>query len=318
MNLRNIRLRIFKSLMVAGFCTFVGTAHATKYIDVSAESVACGTTYATQGNRTIDGTSVGTGTAGVDTLAALQVLCSPLTAPHGSKYFEHDVPTSINGTTPGGIGPDFYPAGGDVPIVEGTTYYLAAYYRFERIGGLDIWTDWAFDFDKLIEMTGTGWRWIILDGWNGDTQGAAHKFVFTVYDSLNYIPDGSCVAGEWEYYSHNYNGYSKATPLYSGYEQWIPVVLGVRASRGNGHVSLWVSGTQVINLFCTNTMAVGASINRLTNAGTVGQPAYDAPHHKRQLDRVMLTDSWSDIVAGGYASGGDTTPPAAPTGLGVQ
>ena len=40
MYLRNIRLCIFKSLVVVVFFTFVGTAHATKYIDVSAESVS--------------------------------------------------------------------------------------------------------------------------------------------------------------------------------------------------------------------------------------------------------------------------------------
>lgn len=318
MNLRNIRLCIFKSLVVVVFFTFVGTAHATKYIDVSAESVSCGTTY-TAGTRTIDGTSMSSSSP-PDVLANTDIKCSPLTAPGGTHYIEWDVPTVITGSDPHGIGPDWTPAAAPISLVPGTTYYLASYWRFERIAGQALWDDFNFDFDKLIEMDGTNFRWIILAGWNGDMTGAANRFTFSLYGSDAVNPSQCGEPGNWHYYSHRISPYSPSSPLYSDYEQWIPVVMGITANSGAtpGHLYLWVNGTMVIDKSCVNTTEGAADIGVVKMSGTVGQPGYNTPHHKRQMDKLMLTNDWNDIVTGGYVSGGDTTPPAAPTGLGVE
>jgi hypothetical protein len=58
--------------------------------------------------------------------------------------------------------------------------------------------------------------------------------------------------------------------------------------------------------------------------GTLSQPAYDAPVQKRQYDAILITDTWQDIIDGGYlrdpqiAQPADSVPPAAPQGLRVR
>lgn len=297
-----------RAFLLIGLLAFGSVAHATKFIDVSAESVACGTTY-TAGTRTIDGTSMASSSP-PDVLANTDVKCSPLTAPNGTHYFEWDVPTVVQAVDPHGIGPDWTPAAAPITLVNGVTYYLAAYWRFERISGLALWDDFSFDFDKLIEMDGTNFRWIILAGWNGDMAGSTNRFTFSLYGSDAINPSQCGEPGNWHYYSHDVSPYSTSNPYYSDYEQWIPIVMGVTANSGAtpGHLYLWVSGVKVIDKSCVNTVEGSGNIGVVKFSGTVGQPGYNTPHHKRQLDRLMLTDDFADITAGGYVGGGSLLP----------
>ena len=83
---------------------------------------------------------------------------------------------------------------------------------------------------------------------------------------------------------------------------------------------MWVNGIKIVDRSHI-TMNSGATIASIMMNGTIAQPAYDAPEHKRQIDRILLTDTWTDVLNGGYmswSSGSDTTPPAPPTGLGVE
>ena len=55
-----------------------------------------------------------------------------------------------------------------------------------------------------------------------------------------------------------------------------------------------------------------AYVDNVKLNGTIAQPDYDCPAHKRQVDGIILTDEWQDIVNGGYLTWG---PPKAPTQL---
>jgi len=59
--------------------------------------------------------------------------------------------------------------GNPVALSQGTTYYIAGMFRFERMHGKDIWRDDGVDkgsFDKLFEMQGQNFRWGIASGWD--------------------------------------------------------------------------------------------------------------------------------------------------------
>ncbi len=94
----------------------------------------------------------------------------------------------------------------------------------------------------------------------------------------------------------------------------------VTTKRNNtGAVALWANGTIILEYTGIPTVNTGGNENaNITMGGTLCQPDYDCPKHVRKYDAMLLTDNWNDIVAGGYLQSGDTTPPAAPTGLGVQ
>ena len=76
-----------------------------------------------------------------------------------------------------------------VNLTPGVTYYLGAFMRFDRIGGIDVWHDVSGpdSYDKLLEFDGN-LRWIILTGWpNSNYSGSYdHKFTFDLYSSPTY------------------------------------------------------------------------------------------------------------------------------------
>lgn len=284
------------------FCSI--NANATKYVDTSLQQKTCNSVV-TPGLA--DGV-IWDVSSYPAVLASPYVRCSPLAAPYGSNYVEWNVPQVQKNVEPHGIGPDLN-LPNPITLVSGKTYYLASHWRFERISGNALWTDWNFDFDKLIEMNGTGFRWIVLSGWNGDMAGALNKFTFSIYGSDAIVPNQCGSPGNWHYYSHDSNGYSKAQPLYSNYEKWISVVMGITAAGngGIGHLALWIDGQKVIDKSCVNTMETQNNtqvpqINKIGLTGTVGQPNYVTPAHKRQVGRIMLTDDWQDIVNAGYVA----------------
>jgi hypothetical protein len=279
-------------------------AHATTFYSTSLESKACNSTIR---NEVIDGQMWD---SYYDDSSIVR--CSPLTPPSGARYLEWPNAASAGpGVTP------VINLASPVTIVSGTTYYLAGVWRFERISGLPIWHN-TWDFDKLQEMgsSGTGFRWIIESGYPASTETYdANTYTFATYGSDAIFPG-------WTYYDHNINGYSGANPFRSQYSRWYSVVMGITAHQTNGRVRMWINGTQVTDYTGVVTMLVGATVEHLAMNGTIGQPEYDAPTHKRQVDKIMFTDNFADITAAGYLSdpeaSGDTTPPAAPTGLGVN
>jgi hypothetical protein len=297
---RKIALTAFAILVIEMFPI---VAHATTYVNVNFDSSSCNTRVY---SGTLDGAHFDVSTSTIDALAFPYIRCS-LSAPSGNNYVQWDVPQVNPAADPHGTGPDIT-FSTPITVVSGKTYYLAAYWRFERINGNAIWHS-TWDFDKLIEMTGTGFRWIIESGYVEEANPySPNNFIFTVYASDAIFPG-------WTYYSHNKNGYSMSAPLKSNYETWHSVVMGITAHVSNGTIKLWVDGTQVIETTGKPTMLSTATISRITMSGTVGQPGYDAPPHRRQVDKIMLTDNFQDIVNAGYLTGASSVKPSAPVAL---
>jgi hypothetical protein len=301
----------------------IRTVKATKFINTAGliESLSVGSTL----SGDYGGVHYDIGAVGSDALAHATIKNSPLSSPYGTgKYAEWNVPATNPSADPHGIGP-----GMDMSLshtlVEGNTYYQAAFWRFERINGLNIWHDTpsngADSYNKMMEMRGgQGFRWILGVGWNAEFNNVQpHTFTFATYhpaESFDHFPS--------QYYEHmrqNVAPYSATNPYLCHYETWYGVVeaITVSSTDPNGRVQLWINGTKVVD-YNMYTMDAGAHLTNGVLNGTVAQPAYDAPAHKIQMAGHIVTDNWQDILDGGYLSTGstDTTPPAAPTGLGVQ
>ncbi len=223
-------------------------------------------------------------------------------------------------------------------LIAGTTYYIAGKFKFDRISGQNIWQDTTAEladasgsFDKLIEFQGSSFRWAILAGWSDVAHDKCRlsgnqcvgKFTFTTWTGKN--SGMSCYEG-YDTLEHNVSPYSRSNPYFCDYERWYNIVLGVTAYNStSGRVQLWINGTKVtdkqnVHTMCSNS----ATVTRIYLNGTIAQPAYDAPAHKRSFDGLLFTDSWQTLVDLGYLSGSattttiaDTTPPAAPTGLDI-
>jgi len=108
-------------------------------------------------------------------------------------------------------------------------------------------------------------------------------------------------------------------PILLEYERWHAVVLAVKMadnSPEDGSVAMYINGAKVLEN--TNIQTVSGSaptIKDIKFGGTIAQNARDAPAHHRQWDAIMLTDSWQDVVNGGYMGGGSGGRPNAPNGL---
>lgn len=231
---------------------------------------------------------------------------STIATPSGTKYAEW---TTSTGDDEAGWRADFSPA---ITVSLGTAYYLAGWFRFERISGNDIWHDTGsspYSFDKLYEFTGSGWRWGIGSGWNGwFTTGTDHKFTFDAWYATSVLGDHGP-----DHIVHDSSGYSASNPYLCDYETWYGVVLGITAQNSNsGRVQLWIDGTEVIDQ-THYTAGSSPNIDHIYCNGTLAQSAYDAPPHKRQMDALIITDVWQDIIDGGYL-GGETLLPG-PTNL---
>jgi len=221
-----------------------------------------------------------------------------IAAKDGTKYAEWQLPASTSY-----IGSELYGRNNvdlNIPISFGTTYYLAGFFRFQRVNNADIWDDTgpAYQFDKLLEFRGNGFRWGIGAGWNGWYPNATdHKFTFDAWYATSVLGDYGP-----DHLVANVSPYSSTNPLLSDYEMWHGVVLGVTAANSNsGRVQLWVNGVKVIDK-PHYTASSGATITQAIVTGTIGQPAYNSPTHYRQMDRILITNDWQDIVNGGYAT----------------
>jgi hypothetical protein len=161
-------------------------------------------------------------------------------------------------------------------------------------------------------MQGANFRHIIESGYADVINYVSDKLTFTASVGKNSgVP-------EWPGYDHllpNVPPYGVNNGPYCDYSRWYAVVLGVTAyQNSNGRIRLWVNGNLTTDLYGQTVGSAGAgTIVRIEMGGTIGQPEYNAPAHKRQFDRIILTDNWQDIISGGYMPGNSA--PAAPAEL---
>lgn len=201
-------------------------------------------------------------------------------------------------------------------LTAGSTIYLASFVRFDRVGGNDIWRDTGaspYQFDKLIEIRGTGFRWGIGAGWNGNySVGGDHKFTFDAWYSTVLLGDHGP-----DHLVADQAPYGPAQPYLCDYERWYGVVLGITVANSTaGRVQLWIDGTKIIDT-PHYTASAAPVLETTTMNGTIAQPSNDSPEHFRRLDRILVTDHWGDVQAGGYLAstgtpGADAGPSPSP------
>ena len=235
---------------------------------------------------------------------------SDATAPNGTKIMQWDVLTTVEANL-NSIPFD------TVPTAQ-TTYYFAFFFRFDRINGIDIWPEGAPDvesFDKAAEFRGNGVRWIVNFGERG-MGNQDHRFSVFITDGLPLNPQIKV----WDSYYQNYNGYSRYNSIQLEYEKWHSIVFKMRWAIDNtGEIGLWVDGIKVLEHNNITTALSPGTFERLGWNGTYAQPAYNIPPQVRKFDAIIFTDTWQDIVDGGYlGSGGDTQAPTVPAGLSAQ
>ena len=229
-------------------------------------------------------------------------------APQGSKYFQWVTVNNQPSVYTEVVNHSTFP----ISLSLGTTYYLAYFFNFTRINGLDIWHETGQSADKGVELDGSGIRWIISRGnWPciADTQD--HYYTVWIGNPtyvLNPSPIPNCVDN---IFGGNQNGYSASNPIQLQYERWYSAVMAVKiASNNTGSVAFWIDGVKIGEYNNIITAANSSpTINFIGMGGTIAQSALDAPAHYRKFDALMLTDNWQDIVNGGYLSGGGNNPP---------
>jgi hypothetical protein len=209
---------------------------------------------------------------------------------------------------------------------EGQSFYLAYWVRLDRQSGgsrfnVFVSGSGVQSAEKGFEVKGPnigdGLRWVTAIG-QWDSLVANGADTFTVWGGnpsfhLNNVEIN-------DIYEPNVSGYSAANTLQLTYETWHSVVLGIAVSTGTaGRMEIWVNGTKTTDYAGIRTVAgTNRTLQYIEVGGTLCQPDYDCPPHQRKYDRILVTDTWQDVLDGGYLGGGDTTPPTAPSGLGVQ
>lgn len=237
------------------------------------------------------------------------------TPPNGSKYLEYDNPSSQNGnfteiryTT--------------VNVPNGTVLYSGVFFKLQRKSGNDIFHEGNLQsYNKLIDLFwGSGIYYSLCVGqqenwgcnWAANTNS---KFTTWIMKGSPY-PDIACFDGHTV---QNASGYSGPSPLQLDYDRWHSVTLQITFhNSGSGVLKLWVDGTLIEDYSSVaNTSGSSSTTNSLLLSNTIAQPGYDAPAHYIRFDYLLVTDSWSDIVAAGL----DKDPEAStsvPTAQGVS
>lgn len=218
--------------------------------------------------------------------------------PQGSKYYQWQTVNSqldhltamwLNNSTP-------------ITNIIGNTYYLAYFFRFDRINGLDIWHELNDQsYDKLTDIMGSGVRWTFKVGQHEAgcyTQNQDHRFTVGIGNSGYNFSGLECV----DQLIQNSNGYSASNPIQLTYEAWHSVVIAIRMTADStGSVALYINGTKILEYNNIRTVLNGSStLSYIYMGGTIAQTAYDGPAHYRKFDAFLFTDNWQDIVNGGY------------------
>jgi hypothetical protein len=294
---------------VSGYL-FCSPALATVYFKWDSEDQACGTRISNPPMWPYNGSTY-----------------SPVTvcgdAPDGKKYFQWHIKDNQH---------DAYNvlSGQKLPLslVPGKTYYLAFKFNFTRMNGKDVWCNEPDSQvgecqDKLIELTGTGVRWVLSTGERG-MKTPVNRFSTFIGNARPYHLNPHLE--EWGSMYQNQNGYSRYNSIPLGYDRWYSAVFAIKmASNETGSVAYYIDGVKILEHKNIKTMAYSTgSIKNILMNGTISQPRYDVNEHLRKFDSLLLTDDWQDIIAGGYLGSTKSDPipviepPTAPKSLRIS
>jgi hypothetical protein len=307
---RSIALTIFAISIVA---LLASPSHATIYFYYDAEDGMVGSNIPEDVSGIYFEQSSATGyTKGT--------VRSSIGAPQGAKYFgydisqnQHDAQNDIRDRTRMPFTP-----------VEGTTYYIGVFFNFMEINNNEIYYTDASSisgyecFDKGIEMSGDGLRWITGMGmrqWETlETELPPHYWSHWLGNPSHHLnPE----LESYDAFFPNQSGYSSTHWPYITSNQWHSLVLAVKMSKAHaGSASYWIDGVKISEYLDIQTLAdVDVTIDRITINGTLCQNYYNIAGtmpHIRNYDALILTDEWQDIVDGGYLSVPKTPCPANP------
>jgi hypothetical protein len=297
------------------------TANATIYFQYDEDSVTPGTVlpYNTSGGvefcQTLCG---GLGTRGYVTSGD-----SPVGTNHITWYIassQDDAYTEIKNK-------DTFP----INVALGSTYYLAYYIRFDRINGLDVWSEGneIMSADKGFEFDGYGIRWMMSTGqWSCYPPNTDHRWSVWGGNPTEHLNNGSTSFEPDievdDTLPFNQNGYSVSNTPQLEYEKWYSVVMEIHAnstSYASGHtpdgrVRYWINGTLMCqyNNIWTVSAASGNQIAEMKLHGTIKQNEYNVDPHYRSYDEILVTDDINDVASylaydGSGGGGGEPDPP---------
>ncbi|MEA1925042.1 MAG: hypothetical protein U9M95_04155 [Candidatus Altiarchaeota archaeon] len=210
-------------------------------------------------------------------------------------------------------------------IQEGNTVYLAFYTKFSAN---HYWDD--DEFNKHLEIRGSPssnarllfniGRWEV-----GQLQGMG-LYSSDTYKALPFL--GTVNGGEvWRPYNSP-DGVSfiqnldMENPVYCETGEWYSIVIRAdMVSSRNGTLEMWVNGIKVIEQHQVRTTIDGTPYATTFMGGTHNQPTYDVGiNSTKSYDDYLITDSWQDIVDGGYLTDPEANNPPTranpfPTGI---
>ncbi|MEA1924240.1 MAG: hypothetical protein U9M95_00065 [Candidatus Altiarchaeota archaeon] len=194
---------------------------------------------------------------------------------------------------------------GPINLVDKQSYYLAYFMKFNRTSSQLIFED--YQGEKGLEINGDGLRWEISKGRNPVYEDGLEDGEFTVYaGNANYHFNSEEIN---DVFPQNRKGYNMSNPYIMTQGKWYGLVMQVQMSAEyDATMAIWVNGVQIMEydgLRTTNDNT--ATLERLTLDGTIAQPRYATGPHYRRYDAFMFTDSWQDIVDGGYLRDPETT-----------
>lgn len=250
-------------------------------------------------------------------------------APQGSKYLYWNILQDQH---------SYYNETGSKPIhnfSNGSVIYMAFWLRIDRQAGgsrFNVYdtTGDGYSAEKGFGMHGPnqsdGIRWDLSFGcWGTTVHCDADRFTaWGGNPSFHFHGNGNggsvqpcsvsgltCIEVD-DTFRPNQSGYTGSSPYQLTYETWHSFVMELTMSNTNtGTFKIWINGTPYMSY--TGLRTVGGSefqLSYLEIGGTLCQPAYDCPPHKRSVDNLMVSDSWSDVVAGGYLGAELLAPPS--------
>ena len=300
-------------------------AFATQYLYIDMESFTCDADLPNPPFYT--GTQCKTG----------QTRCS-ISTPNGDKYAQWNFDDDCDNDLWHEVGSNYQnlPAS----FSTGDVIYFGVFFRIERIGGNDVWhdgVDGGTSTDKAFYLKGAGLHWTNSLGVSYPLD-CLDDHTFTVgignpTDHLN--PD--LEANFSGIYIQNVDQYSVCSqdspfgtgdcsggidcrdtyiydsgPFLCSYERWYAIVFEIKLAteaQHDGYVKQWVNGVQTMNhTGIATTSSASPTITLIDMFGTIAQPARDAPDHIRQIDGIIITDSYSDITDGGYLQDPESDP----------
>lgn len=298
-------------LVIAGILALPSLGHTTTYFNFYADSIADGSVLT---NPPFCGWQCGGG----PDLGIRGYVGSSGGTPQGSKYIfwnisqnQHDFYNEIRPTT-------------GLPIPgnqSGRTFYLAFWFRFERKTGgnrFDVFQSGNLQSaEKGFEIRGPGLRWITAMGqWDSLASNSSGRFTVWLGNPSHHL---NTTLEHNDVYYPNQGGFTENNSQQLEYEKWHSVVFAVKlATTATGAATLWVNGVKTFDYQNIFTVAPGTStptVEYLELGGTLCQPAYDCPPHVRKYDGILLTDTWQDIVNGGYLAAVAPNRISPPTGL---